>query len=98
MLRACDVRYTANAVSPGVIYSSSGLDPPYYFEGDPMAVQYLYAMAAWSEGLQLTLTGSVSSKALPGHLFRRPGSIHNLTGTILRASPCPCPCTRLACS
>ena len=52
-------RYTSNAVSPGVIYSSANLDPPYYFEGDPMAVRYLYAMAAWSEGLQLTLTGSV---------------------------------------
>ena len=30
-----------------------------------MAVQYLYAMAAWSEGLQLTLTGSVLSVFKP---------------------------------
>jgi len=41
MIRTADVRrrYTANAVSPGVIYSSPNLDPPYYFEGDPMAMR-----------------------------------------------------------
>ncbi len=27
--------------------------------GEPAQVRYLYAMAAWSDGLQLTLTGSV---------------------------------------
>ncbi len=33
-------RYAANAVSPGVIYSSPKQDPPYYFEGNPMNVRY----------------------------------------------------------
>ena len=62
-------RYTMNAPSPGVIYSSTNQDPPSYFEGNPMAVQYLYAMAAWSDGLQLTLTGSVGLASLPWNLF-----------------------------